>query len=872
MLYFLNKSKYILLLLLCMAHVLLADRSKQALRAIEKEDYEKAKEYLIRSYDVDSLNPLVSYAYAKFYVAPSNEQGDLDTAHDYILAGMNMLPDRTEDHSDEMDKSDVTEESFSVLKMYIDSLAYQRAVAVDEIEAYAFFINYYPNAEELGLAKSRRNELQFRVIVKEGTWEAYQDFVLRYPEAAQYAEAKERFDRLAFEEKTRSNQLADLEQFLVDFPDTPYRDEVETMIYQKKVAGLLAEDIMDFVNHYQNPRLTQKALGLLYHSGGIDADQLASFNRSVYHHFMDSVAALEALNAVVLYPFYKEGKYAFFDLEGSAFLGGPYEDISFSYLCGGVEEEVLEVKQNGLYQLINRAGTVIYEGALDSYRDLGNGILAVIKEGKEGAITLTGDLILPNVYEKIDVLDDRLIVFQQNGKKGLAGITGQVFLEPAYDDIYLEGSFWVVEVDGVFGVTSLDEILHDQREIELAYEEVELINEDYIVGYTADHEFLINGGLQVVSPEATISINTLYETWVFRVEAGYYVYDKKFGHYSELIYDDILQNYEWIGLNAKGAWSVHNKSMDDEPILNIDSLKLIGDDIAIVFSGERGTAIFPNKKVVEVEEGEYLQTVSSSRRTEVHYLVIRRDGILYLYKDGVLQFRCDYDEIGFVADDVFSVKEGNKYGAVDAKGKLIMKVNYDAISEAKDGVSHVLLDGEFGAFDFNKRQLLTIGFQEKFRRYNEALFVVKEEDGYGLLGIDNQQRIDGVYDQIEYWTDSAVLAHRNGQWEVRAIYSDEVYVSGIDGYQYFSDSSSVKTIEVRIDNKYGVYHAERGLIIPAVFNDIYNVGSLQQNVYFAERVFPEGDFYVVVYYDAMGNKIRSEAYRGNEYELIVCDD
>ncbi|MCV9386877.1 outer membrane protein assembly factor BamD [Reichenbachiella ulvae] len=867
-----KKKYFIFIILTSLVTLAYADKSKQALRAIEKEDYEKAEEFLERSYKADSLNPLVSYAYALYYVSGTNPEYDLDRSHKYMKQGLQLLPDRTEDHIDEMDKVDVLLEHFDTLQSYIHGLAYQRATQLDEVSAYQYFLSAYDDASEVLLAETRRNELVFAEVEKEGTWEAYQSFIEQYPRSLQYATAKKRFDQLIFEERTGTNQLDELKDFLIEYPNSPYRAEVEAMIYTKMVTGLVEEKIVEFINSYNNARLTQKALGLLYHSSGIDESKLKSFNRSAFQHFMDSMSVLENLNNRVLYPFYKDQEYTFYDLDGEKFEQGPFEQISSAYRCGNVQENILDVQQDGVHKMINRAGTIIYEGEWDSFIDLGNGVLVVTKGDRKGAITVTGEVVLDVQFEEISLLDHRLLAFQQGGKVGLAGVTGQIILEPAYDDIFLEGSFWIVEQDGVFGVANLDELLKDNPNIPLEYEEVELINKEYIVGYTPEFESLINKSLKVVTPDSTISINTMYDTWTFKTSQGYHVFDKKNQQYSDLVYHDILQNYEWMGLKREQTWVVYSKNMDEEPILGVDSVKMIGDDIAILFTQDRGMALFPNREVVEIQEGQYIKALSSSRRTQIHYLVIEEARKLSLYRDGKKLFSTPHDEIGFISDSIFSVKDDGVYGAVDIKGRLVLKVRYDAIAEAKNGVSDVLYDGAFGAYNFNNRTLLNIDYRERFATYNDRLFIVKGDDGYGLLSGDNKQWLEGAYDKIEYWSDSAFIGLRDDQWEIRKIYEDEVLIDGIDGYRYLSDSTTAKTIEIRKGNAYGVYHEDLGLIVPVVFNDVYNLGGPQKNLYMAEKVFPEGDYYVVVYYDDKGEKTRSEAYRGSEYELIVCDD
>ena len=64
--------------------ILLAEKTKQAMRAYEKGDFEKVEDILTKSMEEDSLNPATEYVWALLYSNENYPKFHLDTAHFFI--------------------------------------------------------------------------------------------------------------------------------------------------------------------------------------------------------------------------------------------------------------------------------------------------------------------------------------------------------------------------------------------------------------------------------------------------------------------------------------------------------------------------------------------------------------------------------------------------------------------------------------------------------------------------------------------------------------------------------------------------------------------------------------------------------------------
>ena len=71
----------------------------------------------------------------------------------------------------------------------------------------------------------------FEIASIENSYESYKSFLDQYPYAYQVPVARERYDLLVFQSKTGSGKLDEFVQFLKEHPDTPYRNKAEWQIF-----------------------------------------------------------------------------------------------------------------------------------------------------------------------------------------------------------------------------------------------------------------------------------------------------------------------------------------------------------------------------------------------------------------------------------------------------------------------------------------------------------------------------------------------------------------------------------------------------------------------------------------------------------------
>lgn len=872
--YSLFKWVNVFFMIIALSHAANADKTKPALKALEKGEFDKVEEILRKSLAKNELDPGSKYVYSLLFSIDSFPGYNLDSAHYYIVNAQNDFSQLDQKGKQNLIKDELTLELFSVQHQTVDRLAFSYTKKINSIEAYNYFLSNYKIAKQLALAVEARNSLAFSQAAKQGTWQSFKSFMDKYPQAKELGQATKEYNRLVFEEKTRTGSLYELESFLMEHPNTPYRENLE-----RRIFGLIStlgdpNKITTFIEKYQNPKWQKRGMDVLSYLHPESDKFLELLNSREWKFYQDSLSQFKEVNSSLWVSFFEDDKYGFANLDGQLKLDIQFDVIGEDNYCGNISTDILDVTIDDSHMLVNRKLDTVFLGDFDSYRNLGHGILKISKNKKIGAIHSTGFSILPFEYEDISVLNAQLLKVRESGKYGISGILGKEIIPSKYDDIYIARNYLVLEKDGKISINLTESFIQAALDKKIKpkfkYEDFEIIDNN-VLCFSGDKEALLDSLLNEVIPFTEQRINTKYDSWVIKRSDGYRVFDQQTGKIQNEVYRKVIQNGQWLAVIGNNKWSLYSKTLSDVPIVGLDSINLLGEDIALIFRDDSGMAIFPNKKIVEFSKDEKLRSISSDKNTEVHFLVISRNGKNTLYRNGERVIESVY-EIGYISNEVFSAKARGEFGAMDSKARLIMRIRYDAIGEAVNGISPVIYNGRFGAYNFNDKILISLKFDEKLKPYNDHLLITKFREKKGLQSIKNENILDTTYDELIFWSDSVALVKNSGHWSLFNFYTEESLLAEMSDFEFISKDPNNLGIKFRTSTGMGVYSSLSGLLFEPTFNDIINIGTPETPFYFCEKSIPEADYYVAVYKNAKGETVRTHAYRGEEYERIVCEE
>jgi hypothetical protein len=138
------------------------------------------------------------------------------------------------------------------------------------------------------------------------------------------------------------------------------------------------------------------------------------------------------------------------------------------------------------------------------------------------------------------------------------------------------------------------------------------------------------------------------------------------------------------------------------------------------------------------------------------------------------------------------------------------------------------------------------------------------------VDLNNRVRIPFQYDAFRYWNDTSALVRQGAIWQILDLNANRVLVDDIKDYRIIRESDHEVVAIIRRGNEYGVLSNVNGVVIPASYTDIVNIGSSAKPLYFTEKHVKEASLFVIIYYDDRGKSIRHQAFESDDYDLIYC--
>jgi hypothetical protein len=703
----------------------------------------------------------------------------------------------------------------------------------------------------------------------------------KYPDAAQVPEARERYNALLYNTHTGDERLDSYVRFVKNNPDSPFRTQAERNIYEIITADNAIESYLRFIREYPESPVVRRCYDFLYHRYKHTASAEAFLNRFGNTLPGDSLRRIAMADERYVIPIFEMGQYGFIRDNGAKLIDFKYSDIEEKYLCGHVTSDFLEVWDEARHQLISRLGDVILEGSFEEVTDIGSGLLKIEKAGFYGLVHKSGRQLMEYKYQDLDMAGSAFVKFQFNGKWGLMSLSGRQILPPQYDDIFAEGHFVVIESGGLYDVQNVDNLSraanHQEVTIDCKYDDFELVNEDHMLLFAGDMEAVIDKSLTERIPLAKQKIYELFSGWYVEQDGLYRIYDQVFYLVSPLQFQYLEHKGRKMALKYGNKWAVYNIENTFPVSFPYDSVQLLSDEIAILRRGVEVYAGFSSDTLVNISDAEEVRlladySISEDDGPRPSYLLIETDRNTYkAYNvDGQPILSGRYSSVEALGREYLLVERSGKKGLYHKSGATALKTQYAAIGNYQDGYVSTLLNGKFGIYNYDRDLLLSAKYEKRLRPYGNEYFVGIRNDKSAIIDKENKNVTGFIFDNILYWNDTSALVSEDGRWYVYDIKGQTTAYDDIDQYKVLDESDVDKILLITRQGKVGILSSFYGEIIGPTFNDVVNVGSAENPVYFAEKYIPEAEFYVVIYYDSRGKILRKQVFNREEYDNIYC--
>lgn len=342
------------------------------------------------------------------------------------------------------------------------------------------------------------------------------------------------------------------------------------------------------------------------------------------------------------------------------------------------EENVLKVKKEGKYGLINFSGAKLLDTKYDDIYSLKGtkNSLILASDGKVGLASNVGDVIVPVEYKEVKAAGDDYsngyIAVNFDDKQGLIGSNKKVVLDVIYDEVKpVSGNgFYVAKENGTM------KIFNEEKEtiIDGGFDDVTQIDGENFVIKKGENFGVVNSSKEEKIPFNYQEIKSISNNYFIAKK------DNKYGVIDAENKIVIGFDYEFMKQRKNTAFLEADKNATETDIYNKD-MELVLTGIVSEVNVEKGYIYmrigdeqkYYNFKFEEKAEQDFFVN---------HTLFLTKENGKYGYKDkkGNLVVDCIYDdarrqnEYGFC-----SIKKGTVWGSLNKDGNVSMKpsVNLD---------------------------------------------------------------------------------------------------------------------------------------------------------------------------------------------------
>lgn len=841
---------------------------KRALRLQEKGKIEKAEKQIEKAFKKDANLPAAIYATARLQFDTAYNNYNIDSAYFTLLEARKYFALLEVKEMEKHAKIGVNLVSIDEFKHDIETAAFIRAKLENTEVRLNYFLETFPKSTQEATAIKIRDSLAFQTARRENTYGAYEDFMFKYPDALQYNDAKQRYEKLYFTKSTADGKLDSYVKFLQTHGTTPYRHEAERNIYEISTADNEPKSYLAFMEKYPKSNWVKKARRVLYHVLK-DQNEITSFPKKWLTDSLMTVIKYDTIGSLI--PVYKAGKYGFVDLKENQIIKSEYTNINSELLCHVLETDFFQADEG----VIARDGSTILSRHKGEVEDLGSGFLKVKYRNGFKIVHKSGWEVTSDYWDDVKLLKGKFIAFKTDDKWGLMSVAGRTITKAVFDNISIVGQFYIFELDEKYDALTANKLAHavDKNPINFnpIHEDFELLEGNKLWLQSSFGEMVLDELLNEKIPFNQQEIKILNKAIIIKGRAKIELLDNQFKLKVEKQSDKIKYNDEYLGIKVGNGWELYS-FLDFTLIDTFDSLTFYGSnflqankvDTAIVYFAEKAKLMVRN-----IENIRFITSSGASQYLAINYTDKKKTYYYDMYGNFVVNE--NFEDVNPIGREYLVTTAKGKKGLINNKGKELLKPKYDAIANYSDGYISYLQGKKFGLINSDLDVKVEAEYDRNIVPYNSKLLVAEKGGKLGFVQNNGKEISDFIFEDIRFWQDSVALVKTNYLWRYFEIYDNTLREGGFKSYRYQLNTPDEIVIIARGDQGYGVFSNTRGEVIAPTFNDLINVGSTADPIYFTEKHVEEAEFYVVIYYDKDGQIIRKQAFEAADYMLIYCE-
>lgn len=829
-------------------------------KALEKKDYEKAHELILKGLEKEPDNPGISYYQALLLFDREFKHYDIDSARAVAISARSKFENAPQSLKEEAAENGITQEKIQELYDQIRDRSFQNVLQNLSIKTAIAYQNKFPKSVYDDILSFKVDSMEFLSARKDGSKEAFNDFIIKNPTSIFRIKADSILDDMRVNELMRSKDLKAYYDFLEVYPLTRHRGKIESYILKVSTVEGDTKSLDEFISFSQIQGLKKKAADVKYYN--ISKQIFSS------HPLRDSLIRESQNSDLRLFPVIENELVGFFDSNGNLRVSPIYVDIPIDSKCMITLDDWIYVQSEKTGQIINKVGNILMSG-VDGYRSISMDV-GLIKEEEDWFLFHKSVFqILNEPVDEAEILPNSWIKIRQNGKWGLVTKLGYRVTPSEYDNIYIEGNFWVFEKEELIAVYSEDLILSEIEEkglsLEFKFDEIEQVNQNMIIGFRGDRECLLDSTLNFLIPWGTYEIYPEKSGWYLRSAKGYRLYNPMEADIMDQHYPYLESNDGWLAIDTGEDWMLLPRTKGLQPSRGYDSIKLINDYAMVSLKDELKELVFSSGKRIILNE----ESVATFP-TKPSFLKLTDKTITTIYDEyGNEVVKNKFEETSFLNDTLIKVKVRDKQGLIHVNGEWVLNPVFDSIDE-KDGLVLVLQDGKIGCYDLIINALIPSKYESRLVRSGDN-YLAKKDGKIGLIDIAENQILSFSYDEITMWNDTSYLVKNEDNYQLINNQEEAVFPD-LENVKILAQNEQHHIYRYIQGGRYGLLSTQFGELLSPEFTDIFNIGDDKEPLFFADQHLDKAGYHVVSYINQKGALILSRAYTREEFDKILCDN
>ncbi|MEQ9466078.1 MAG: WG repeat-containing protein [Ekhidna sp.] len=828
-------------------------------KAMEKKEYDKAHELILKGLEKEPDNPGISYYKALLFFDQSFTGYSIDTARTAIKKAKKDFDNANAELKQEVKDDGITPEMIEVLYDKIRDLAFQNTLTDLSPSGISDFQSKFPNSIYEDILTYKLDSMEFQSARAVNAQSALQTFIETHPTSVFKPRADSLLDNLRVEDLEKTGSLKDYYNFLDQYPFTKHRKKLERYILRVSTASHDADAYRAFVQFASNQALKKQAADILFY-----LDDQQDF---VFHPLRDSLREVIEISKTALFPVIERGRYGFHDQSGQLQIDYQYTEIQEDIKCHLSDDSWVYGKGEA-GKILRKDGKLLFQNVED-YRSISRDVGLIKKTGFWYLFHKSGFKILSKPAEDAEVISGKWIKVKQGGKWGLVSFTGLTIAESIYDDIFREGTFWVFEKNGLLAVYTERLILQEIEErglsLEFKFDDIELVNSNALIGFRDGRECLLDSTLSFLIPWGNHEVYPEESGWYLKSDSGYRLYNEAEEDVMDRHYPYLESNAGWLALKIETDWMLIPRKKGLLPSRGYDSIKLVNDYAAILLKENKKKLLFSSG--LELELTDQLVATFPGRK---EYTTLSSASETTIYNsDGEPVVSGKFESTMFFNDSLIRVQTRGKQGLIKTNGDWVLNPVFDAIDE-KDGLILTLINGKIGCYDPVINQLIRTEYEARIERIGKY-YLAKKDGKYGVIDFAKSEIISFDYEEISQWNDTSYLVKQDGEYLIINGKEESVFEQ-MESVKLLVQNDRHKMYQYIKDGRYGLMSSEYGQLLGPEFTDVFNIGSRQDPLFFADQHLDKAGFHVVSYINQVGELILSKAYTREEFDRILCDN